>query len=391
MEIHCPNCKVVYRVDETRIPDKGAYTRCKKCQTRFLVQKATEKSLSETDSIDMNGSSNEEKMVQNYIANNDLDLATKLLLDLITKFAKKKKFSKAESLRDKLDQSIPLALNEIVKANEVIEKEKTISMDQAHLELWDDLYQSLSPSETVELYYSMKEIDTQTDKAIFNQGDKKLNLYFIEKGILALSINNPKEEKQVVLKELEAGSAANTAAFFLSTICTFALIAKTESKIKYLEKEVLIKWEEAFPRMVSELNRFCMSKEDISGLIRNSEQNRRAHQRLQASLKAEIQYLDHVGKPFGKKMRVMLSDISEGGLCYESMITKRESANRLLENQVIAEIFYQTSAGVQKEIRKGDIVAVNIIPFSTSTIHVQFNKFLAQAMIESIKQTVIEG
>ena len=39
MKIQCPNCKTEYRVDDAKIPDKGAYSRCKKCQTRFVVKK----------------------------------------------------------------------------------------------------------------------------------------------------------------------------------------------------------------------------------------------------------------------------------------------------------------------------------------------------------------
>jgi hypothetical protein len=54
------------------------------------------------------------------------------------------------------------------------------------------------------------------------------------------------------------------------------------------------------------------------------------------------------------------------------------------------DIFYQTSSGEQKEIRTGKIVAVNIIPFSKSTIHVQFDKLLNKTVIESIKQTDIK-
>ena len=38
MKIHCPSCQAGYKIDETKIPAKGAYTRCKKCQTRFLVK-----------------------------------------------------------------------------------------------------------------------------------------------------------------------------------------------------------------------------------------------------------------------------------------------------------------------------------------------------------------
>ena len=391
MEIHCPNCKAVYRVDEAKIPDKGAYTRCKKCRFRFLVQKEVETPVSGPNSVAMNSRSDEEKRIQQSIANDDLELAAKQFLDLITKFAQEKNFSKAESLRDQLNHHIPLALNEIVKANEVLEKEKINSIDQADLEIWSDLYESFDPSETVAVYYSLKEMDLEPDQVVFRQGEKNMNLYFVQKGTLMLSFKHPEKKKQVVFKQLETGSVANAAAFFLSTICTFSLTTKTASKIKYLEKDILLKWKKEFPRLVSELNRFCMSEEEISDPLKKREQNQRSFERLKVSLKASVQYLDQMGKPFGKKMKVMLSDISEKGACYEYTVTKREEADRLLDNKLVMDIFYKTSAGIQKEIGVGKIAAVNIIPFTKSTIHVHFDKLLSETIIESIKQTDING
>jgi len=44
MNIQCPNCKTEYKIDDARIPDKGAYSRCKKCQTKFFVKKETKPS-----------------------------------------------------------------------------------------------------------------------------------------------------------------------------------------------------------------------------------------------------------------------------------------------------------------------------------------------------------
>ena len=35
----CPSCKAVYKIDSSKIPEKGAYTRCQKCQQRFVIKK----------------------------------------------------------------------------------------------------------------------------------------------------------------------------------------------------------------------------------------------------------------------------------------------------------------------------------------------------------------
>jgi predicted Zn finger-like uncharacterized protein len=39
IKAQCPNCKAVYKVDESKIPDKGARTRCTKCNERFVIRK----------------------------------------------------------------------------------------------------------------------------------------------------------------------------------------------------------------------------------------------------------------------------------------------------------------------------------------------------------------
>jgi len=39
MNIQCPSCKTEYKVDDARIPDKGVYSRCKKCQHKFFEKK----------------------------------------------------------------------------------------------------------------------------------------------------------------------------------------------------------------------------------------------------------------------------------------------------------------------------------------------------------------
>jgi len=39
MKIECPKCKAFYNVDDSKIPERGIYGRCPKCQARFLVKK----------------------------------------------------------------------------------------------------------------------------------------------------------------------------------------------------------------------------------------------------------------------------------------------------------------------------------------------------------------
>jgi predicted Zn finger-like uncharacterized protein len=38
MKIQCPNCRSIHRVDESKIPVKGIYANCPRCQSRFFVE-----------------------------------------------------------------------------------------------------------------------------------------------------------------------------------------------------------------------------------------------------------------------------------------------------------------------------------------------------------------
>ena len=40
MKAQCPNCKAVYKIDDSKIPEKGAHATCSKCQTRFPIKKS---------------------------------------------------------------------------------------------------------------------------------------------------------------------------------------------------------------------------------------------------------------------------------------------------------------------------------------------------------------
>ncbi len=38
-KVECPNCKAVHRIDESKLPENGAYGRCRECKSRFFIGK----------------------------------------------------------------------------------------------------------------------------------------------------------------------------------------------------------------------------------------------------------------------------------------------------------------------------------------------------------------
>ena len=85
MKIQCPDCKTGYQVDDAKIPDKGAYVRCNKCQTKFLIQREPKAEAPESEKVFEGSISDHEKLVDVYIEENNQEKAVKLLCELITR------------------------------------------------------------------------------------------------------------------------------------------------------------------------------------------------------------------------------------------------------------------------------------------------------------------
>ncbi len=409
MKIVCPHCKSEYRVPDARIPAKGAYTRCNNCRTRIFVAKepaaetrdtsgkpqqtdkkpadriAPPAGAAEREAAAQNGLSEPEQLVERYIKQDNQEAAAELLFELIVKHAKEKDFNKAESLRDKLYETAPMALNQIVKSGEIIEEEKSQSIDKNYLNIWHDLYDRLEPGETGELYYSMKACTFKAGQTVFKQGDINTNLYFLQSGQCKLARFEPKDGEEKVLTELKAGDIANAEPFFSFTVCTTSLTAKRESELTYLEKDLLTKWTDMFPGLEPKLSSFCHGQKNrVSDLVKKTGAGLRAHERFIVSIRAMVQLLDEAGKPVYKPFKITMFDISAGGFSFGLKINKKEQAAHYLGHNLYMQMKYR-AAGVKKKVsQKGRIVAVHLQPFGESSIHVQYQSPLDEKLVARI-------
>jgi len=446
MNIQCPNCKTEYKIDDARIPDKGVYSRCKKCQTKFFVKKETKPSNKKKDSKwvecpecgltqapsetckycgarisksigsvkeriqteketpdkkepakkeDVTSKGEEkipkqrdisdlEKLIDQYVEQGDQENAAKLLLETITKFAKEKNFTKAEELREKLYEAAPMALKEIVRSGEIIETEKSRILDKNYLEIWARLFNTLTTDETNTLYFAMKTKAFKAGQPVFEQGQLDSRMYFIKKGRFQMVYHDRFGLKEAVLKELTPGDIANDEAFFSFTVCTTSLIAVTDAEVFFLEKNILTEWEKKQPGIENKLRVFSRLFEKVSDLIQKSGLQLRGHKRVKISRNAIVQPLDNSGKPLKSPYKVSLFDISAGGVSYGFKLNKKEDASHLLDSWINIQTVYQNPTGKHKINRNGKIVAVHLQPFGESSVHVQFEELLAEQIIIDI-------
>ena len=418
MVVKCPTCQSGYQIDDSKIPARGAYTRCRNCQTRFKIQPGAAESSPPPESAaaaeptasapsmtpaaapanpaataqsspaapDGVGSAEEEARIQKAIATGDQDAIARLLLELITQHAGQSNFARAEALRDRLYEAAPLALGEIVKANEIIDENKSGSIDATHQELFSGLYESLESDESSELYYAMKNASASAGQPVYEKGQYNSNLYFVQSGSLKMLHFDPNEKKEIVLKELRAGSLFNMEAFFSFTVTTSAVVAVGDSELNYLEQPILDKWREQFPGIEPKLTSFCRQFEDVRSLVKQTGADVRSSPRYLVSMQAIIQFLDSYGKPEKKPFKVSLFDISTGGISFGLKVNRRSDAARLLGQALYMQTGYVLDGKKQKVSQRGKIIAAHLQPFGESSIHVQFDKPLPDNAMADIKK-----
>ncbi len=331
----------------------------------------------------MSDLSQQNELIERYINQNNKEAAVKLLFELIVEYAQKKDFSQAEAFREKLFDVDPMALNEIIRAGEIIEEEKSDSIDQNHRNIWAGLYKTLTTEEANALYYSMKESEYSLNEPIFQQGDTNSNLYFINQGKCKQFYSQ--DGREILLRTLSPGHIAGDDTFFADAVCTTSLIALSKVKLSYLEKDVTKKWGEEFPGLEANLYEYCLRFDKVQDLLKKKALDRRNQIRVKISGKAVILILSTSGSPVGNVFKGLLSDISSGGLSFFLKITKKETARLLLGRTLNIKCAFHIGDNELKLERNGTVVGVRLQTFSDYSIHVKFDEMLSEKVVLRVK------
>ncbi|MBN2419248.1 MAG: cyclic nucleotide-binding domain-containing protein, partial [Deltaproteobacteria bacterium] len=296
---------------------------------------------------------------------------------------KKKDFVRAEAMRDRLFEVAPMALNEITKSGDIIDEEKSHSIDDTHRETWAALYSTLTTEEANDLYFALKENIYKEGDVIFKTGDKDNRLYFYESGDVKMFFL--KDNKDAV-KILEPGDTAGKDTFFYSTAYrTFTLIAGTKAKLRSLDREILGKWKDKFPGLEKKLNDYCFRSGGIPEYLKKNRIDRRRNKRKNLSGKVAVQLLDPSGAPTGKQFVGALSDLSMSGLSFTFKLSNNDVAHKLLGVKTKTQLVIPEGGSSRKIEQTGKIVGIGYHVLADHSLHVRFDK-----VDESIKKLIGE-
>lgn len=323
-----------------------------------------------------------ENKIEQFIASGDTDAAVKLLYEMIIQNAKEKRFPEAEKLRERLLEVDSMALNEIISSAEIIEEEKTQSLDSIHMEIWSKLYGPLSNEEKNTLFFAMREATLESNKPVFVQGNMNSNLYFINSGELKEIYKQ--KEGVVLLSALRSGQIAGQDNFFSNSVCTTSLVTATRVKLNYLAKDALAGWKKEFPNLEHLLETFCKGFTGPTELLKQKKMDRRSLKRVKISGIGQVNILNKAGVPMAKSFKGELSDISVGGLSLEVRITKEETARLLLGRRINIKYSFSQSIPAINIDQNGIIVGVYAYPFEDYSIHVKFDQMLDKTTIGTL-------
>jgi hypothetical protein len=287
----------------------------------------------------------------------------------IKELAESGDFRQAEELREYLLATHPMALSAIISTAEIIEDQKTLRIDQDHLAIWDTLYSGLSKEERNCLFYATKNASIANGKVIIRQGKPVARLLFIDSGRVTLF--HQKGDERFLLGQLSRGDVLGEETFFNLSAPTFSAGAQTEVRLRYLDKNATIAWEEKQPGLYQKLADYCIRNCRANALLQQKKIEKRAFPRVKADCKVIGHVLDEHGGRAAESIRGSLIDISQLGVSFDIHCSRLETAQALLGRNLDLECEFAESASGNVQIFKGTIVKVGILMHNDYSIHVR--------------------
>ncbi|WP_136805490.1 cyclic nucleotide-binding domain-containing protein [Desulfosediminicola flagellatus] len=326
----------------------------------------------------------EEKSIRKLLAADDTDVAKGMLLELIAKISRLRKFSQAEQLRDWLIDIDSMALTDIIKAAEIIEEEKHAAVDKGHLQIWSGLFDVLSTEEFSMFYHSLEHKLYANEEIIIKKGAKQTSLFFINSGRVKLFYNE--RDTEILIKTLQKGEILGVGTFFDASLWTLSAAALGQTNISMLPLDKVRAWQDDFPALESKLRDFCHRFESVNDIFKNSDKDRREYKRHKVtSQRVAITLLDKNGKTTGVSGKGDLFDFSRGGTSFYMRISKRDNARLLLGRGLKVTLPIEETSGTPVSFI-GDIVAVkahHAMEYEYS-VHIEFNTPLGNSQMQQV-------
>jgi hypothetical protein len=326
----------------------------------------------------------EEQQIRELLEQRNNGKAKILLTDLIEQTARLKQFGLAEKLRDWLIQIDPMALTDIIRTAEIIENEKTSSINKDYMETWFALYDVLTTEEFNTLYHSLEHKRYAAEEMVVKQGAMQPTLFFINSGRVKLFYTE--KDTEILVKIMGRGEVIGAKTFFDASVWTIDVGALGYAELSVLALGKTKNWRKEYPALESKLYDFCMKFEGLHDYFKKSGKNRRGEERNLISGRITTILLDRFGKDTGIASKGDLTDISTGGVSFFLHISQKKNARFLLGRSV--RVVFPTESVTSNKVfsAEGMIVAVRShrVMENEYSAHVNFDQPLGKKDLRGI-------
>ena len=319
--------------------------------------------------------SEKEKQVARFLSEDNTAGAVSILYELIVAHAEQKNFTRAEALRDKLMEVDGMALMEIVKSGEIIEKEKAAAIDKKHVNLWSNLYGLLSEEEKHTFYFAAEPIRVPANRLVMEQGKKNVYLYLVDAGTLKMTCNI--KGKEILVGRIEKGGYFGDDTFMSIQIhCAVSVKTDSDVQLRRVKRASYIKWSKENIGLYNKVIDFIHKTGSTQDQINALKAQRRVHKRHPLSGIGKFQLYDASGGKMGAAFKGSLMDISVGGMSFVIRMNKRETARMLVGRTIRAALELPLDGEKHPINQKGMIISVSEYTLTDFSIHMKFDEKL---------------
>lgn len=269
----------------------------------------------------------QEEQIFAMAAEGKKDEAKQSLYDLVVSLAKSGQFAEAERLRERIYEIDPMALTEIIRSGEIIDKEKSSAVDDQDQHVWSTLADLCTEDEFSSLYHELVRQTLQAEEPIVTQGSRNDSLLFINKG--SIKVFHKVGEKEIFITTLGEGDTIGEN-FFTPSTWTVSLSTLTDAEVLSITQEQVGRLEEKHAGISRKLEKFYNDNSNIPKTLISKGLERRQYKRFTLSRKIQVIPIHSSGKTTGKGFRAEIVDLSKGGLAFVIRISKKENTKLLL-------------------------------------------------------------
>ncbi|GAB4347478.1 MAG: hypothetical protein Kow0089_24970 [Desulfobulbaceae bacterium] len=310
-----------------------------------------------------------EAEIQALVEADKREEAGEKLFDLIITCARSGDIANANRLRDMLYDVDPMALNAIIKANEIIDEAMSGSIGDEFLKAWAALQEALTEDEFKAFYHALERHEVEAGKTVVAAGSKLDALFLVTRGNIRVSFSGT--EGMAEAKTLEPGMMIGEN-IFQPSLWTVTLTTLTPAELHVLRLKNFLSLMESFPGLESKLTGFYRRYDDIPAILAEKEVQRRVHKRFRVDRRITFQLVGREGNVDERSYRGELDNISQGGLAFLMRIVKRENRWQLRGRKILVTIPLEET----KLTFSGTVVAVSVQDLQNHdyAIHLAFDE-----------------